>query len=82
MNIIVGENETGKTTVLEAINLVMSGLIDRRYVQYELNPYLFNRPTKRGHDPGTVPVCAGGVSAVVRARVSESAADSAGEWDA
>lgn len=43
LNIIVGDNETGKSTLLEAINLVMSGQIDGRNIQYELNPHIFNK---------------------------------------
>jgi predicted ATP-dependent endonuclease of OLD family len=42
LNIIVGDNETGKTTLLEAINLVLSCQVDGRSIQYELNPYIFN----------------------------------------
>ncbi len=42
LNIIVGDNETGKTTLLEAINLVLSCQLDGRNIQYELNPYIFN----------------------------------------
>jgi AAA15 family ATPase/GTPase len=42
LNIIVGNNETGKTTLLEAINLVLSSQLDGRNIQYELNPYIFN----------------------------------------
>jgi len=42
LNIIVGDNETGKTTLLEAINLVLSSQLDGRNIQYELNPYIFN----------------------------------------
>ena len=42
LNIIVGDNETGKTTLLEAINLVLSSQLYGRNIQYELNPYIFN----------------------------------------
>jgi len=42
LNIIVGNNETGKTTLLEAINLVLSCQLDGRNIQYQLNPYIFN----------------------------------------
>lgn len=42
MNIIVGDNETGKSTLLEAITLALSGRIDGRWANEELNPYWFN----------------------------------------
>lgn len=42
LNVIVGDNETGKTSVLEAINLVLTCHYDGRNVQYTLDPYLFN----------------------------------------
>lgn len=41
-NIIVGDNETGKSTLLEAITLGLSGRIDGRWANEELNPYWFN----------------------------------------
>jgi len=42
LNIIVGDNEAGKSTLLEAINLVLSGQINGRNILYDVNPYLFN----------------------------------------
>jgi predicted ATP-dependent endonuclease of OLD family len=42
INIIVGDNETGKSTLLEAINLALSCQINRRSATYELHPFLFN----------------------------------------
>src|SRR5258708_2838548 len=42
LNVIVGDNETGKTSVLEAINLVLTGQYDGRRVDSVLDPYLFN----------------------------------------
>ena len=42
LNIIVGDNETGKSTLIEAINLVLSCQIDGRNILYELNPHIFN----------------------------------------
>lgn len=41
-NIIVGDNEAGKSTLLEAINLALKGQINRRAIAYELHPYLLN----------------------------------------
>ena len=41
-NIIVGDNEAGKSTILEAINLCLSGLIHGRYLKNELTEYLFS----------------------------------------
>ena len=42
LNIIVGDNEAGKSTIIEAINLVLTGLYSGRYLKNELSQYLFN----------------------------------------
>ncbi len=42
MNIIVGDNESGKSTLLEAINLALKCQLNRRPAAYELHPFLFN----------------------------------------
>ena len=42
LNIIVGNNEAGKTTLLEAINLALTGQLNGRNINYELTQYLFN----------------------------------------
>lgn len=42
MNIVVGDNEAGKSTLLEAVNLALRGQINRRPAQYELHPFLIN----------------------------------------
>lgn len=42
MNVIVGDNESGKTTVVEAMNLALSCRISGRSILYDLNPYYFN----------------------------------------
>lgn len=42
VNIIVGNNEEGKSTILEAIDLALSGLYNGRYLRNELSEYLFN----------------------------------------
>jgi len=42
-NILIGDNETGKSSILEAIGLVLSGQHDGRLLQFGTDPYLFNR---------------------------------------
>ena len=44
LNILVGDNETGKSTVLEAINLALTRQLNRRDSAYELHPFLFHQP--------------------------------------
>lgn len=59
LNIIVGDNETGKSTLLEAVNLALTGQISGRSVSYEISPYLFNKSVvneyieqiKKGENP-------------------------------
>jgi putative ATP-dependent endonuclease of OLD family len=42
LNIIVGDNEAGKSTILEAIHLALTGIIGGKYLNSELTQYLFN----------------------------------------
>ena len=42
LNIIVGNNECGKSTLLEAIHLALTGLLNGRPIQGKLHPFLFN----------------------------------------
>lgn len=42
LNILVGDNETGKSTILEAIHLALTGLLNGRYLKNELTQHLFN----------------------------------------
>ena len=42
INILVGDNEVGKSTVIEAIHLVLTGMINGKYLNTELTQYLFN----------------------------------------
>ncbi|MBT3208716.1 MAG: AAA family ATPase [Bacteroidetes bacterium] len=42
INILVGNNEAGKSTILEAIHLALTGLLYGRYLRNELSQYLFN----------------------------------------
>ena len=42
INILVGDNEAGKSTIIEAIHLALSGLFCGKYLKHELTQYLFN----------------------------------------
>lgn len=42
LNILVGDNEAGKSTILEAIHIALSGIFHGRYLKNDLNQYLFN----------------------------------------
>lgn len=41
-NVIVGDNETGKSSLLEAMALVLTGQYSGRLIQYAIDPYIFN----------------------------------------
>ena len=43
LNILVGNNETGKSTILEAIHIALTGLYGGRNIRNELSQYLFNK---------------------------------------
>lgn len=45
MNLLVGGNEAGKSTVLEALVLALTGRINGRWASEELNPFWFHRAT-------------------------------------
>jgi predicted ATPase len=49
VNIIVGNNEAGKSTLLEAIHLCLTGILNGKYLRNELSPYLFNRRAERAY---------------------------------
>ena len=42
LNVIVGANESGKTTILEAIHLALTGLLHGRPLKNDVTSYLFN----------------------------------------
>lgn len=42
LNILVGNNETGKSTILEAVHLALTGVYCGRNIRNELSQYLFN----------------------------------------
>lgn len=41
-SVIVGDNETGKSSILEAIALVLKGQYEGRLIHYAIDPYIFN----------------------------------------
>lgn len=49
INIIVGNNEAGKTTLFEAINLGLTQKLNGRLILQELTPYLFNLKAKENY---------------------------------
>jgi energy-coupling factor transporter ATP-binding protein EcfA2 len=49
LNIIVGNNECGKSTLLEAIHLALTGQLNGRPIQTEIHPYLFNSDVVAGY---------------------------------
>lgn len=47
VNIIVGANESGKSTILEAIHLALTGMLNGRHIRNDLSSYLFNLAVER-----------------------------------
>lgn len=43
LNTIVGNNDAGKSTILEAISLALTKRIGAKPIEYDLSPYLFNK---------------------------------------
>lgn len=43
MNVLVGDNDSGKSTILEAINLALSGVFHGRFLRNDLSEHVFNR---------------------------------------
>lgn len=42
INILVGDNEAGKSTIIEAIHPALTGMLNGRYMKSELTQYIFN----------------------------------------
>lgn len=49
LNVIVGGNESGKTTILEAIHLALSGMLHGRPLKNDLTSYLFNLDAQQNY---------------------------------
>lgn len=52
LNILVGDNDSGKSTVLEAINLALTRRLNGRGIELELSPQLFNQKCAREYIEG------------------------------
>lgn len=46
LNILVGDNESGKSTLLEAINLGLTSRSNGRYLTLDLNPHIVNQEAR------------------------------------
>lgn len=49
LNILVGDNESGKSTLLEAVSLALTGSLNGRPVAQELHPFLFSFQATRNY---------------------------------
>lgn len=47
INIIVGNNEAGKSTIIEAIHICLTGLLNGRHLRNLLSQYLFNHEIEK-----------------------------------
>lgn len=43
MNIVVGDNDSGKSSLIEAINLALTGRVQGRLLSQDFSPFLRNR---------------------------------------
>lgn len=60
LNILVGDNEAGKSTILEAMHLALTGLTGGKHIRNELSQYFFNNSAVleylAGFKPGATPI--------------------------
>lgn len=52
VHIIVGDNDAGKSTLLEAVNLALTSRLRNNPISAELSPYLFNQATTQRYVQG------------------------------
>lgn len=49
LSVLVADNEAGKSSLLEAINLALTCQLNGRHVRYDLHPFLFNLDVTNGY---------------------------------
>jgi putative ATP-dependent endonuclease of OLD family len=49
VNIIVGNNEAGKSTIIEAMHICLTGLLNGRHLRNHLSQYLFNNTIEENY---------------------------------
>ncbi len=49
LNVLVGQNDTGKSTLIEAINLALTGRVNGRSFAQEISPYFVNLDATRAY---------------------------------
>lgn len=52
INVLVGDNDAGKSSIMEAIDLALTGFFHGRYLKRELSQYLFNNGAVKGYLAG------------------------------
>lgn len=52
LNILVGNNDSGKSTLIEAINLALAGRVGGCYLSQEFSPYFINQEATRDYVAG------------------------------
>jgi predicted ATPase len=52
LNVVVGDNDSGKTTLLEAVSVALTGRLADKQLQYALSPHLFNQTAAAAYIAG------------------------------
>jgi putative ATP-dependent endonuclease of OLD family len=59
LNLLVGNNEAGKSTLLEAVHLALTGILNGKYLKNELSQHIFNNEVVKEYvesfQPGRTP---------------------------
>src|SRR4051812_29807527 len=52
LNVVVGDNDSGKTTLLEAVSVALTGRLGDKQLQFALSPHLFNQASAAAYIAG------------------------------